>query len=160
MNPAGGARPLAVSARPRLRFSPERRLGVFVALSSLLWMVPGRAGRIAGGGALALFALLTAIDCALLPPRHALSLARELPENVGIGDSVEGAYTIASRWPRTLVVELADHPSPLVTGGTGSAVVTLGGAASCDLPFRLAGETRGRAPLGPVGARAAPASAS
>lgn len=154
MNAAGSVRALAVSTRPRLRFAPERRLAMLVALAALLWLLPGRAGGIAAGGTLALIALLSALDCALLPPRHALSLTRELPDTVGLGDRVDGVYSMTSRWPRTLIVELVDHLSPLLTGGAGSTVAMLGAASTRDLPFHLAGATRGRAPLGPVGVRA------
>lgn len=153
MNAGGGARQLAVSARPRLRLAPERRLALLVALASLLWLLPGRAGGVVAGATLGAIALLAALDCALLPPRHALLVARELPEQVGIGDRVDGVYTVESRWPRAMLVELADHFSPLVTGGAGRTLLPLGPAATHAVPFQLAGDTRGRAPLGPVGAR-------
>ena len=153
MTSAGSVRSLVASARPRIRFSPERRLALLVAVSSLLWLLPGRAGAIAAGTALSLVALCTAIDGALLPPRRALTVTRELPETVGIGDAVEGTYTIESHWPRTLVVNLMDRLSPLVSGGAGATVATLDPFATRALPFRVTGETRGRAPLGPVGAR-------
>src|ERR1035437_2277557 len=45
---AGSVHSLVASARPRIRFSPERRLALLVAVSSLLWLLPGRpaaAGR-------------------------------------------------------------------------------------------------------------------
>ena len=153
MTSAGSVRSLVASARPRIRFSPEQRLALFVAVSSLLWLLPGRAGAIAAGTALSLVALCTAIDVALLPPRRALTVTRELPETVGIGDAVEGTYTIESHWPRTLVVNLMDRLSPLVSGGAGATVATLDPFATRALPFRVTGETRGRAQLGPVGAR-------
>jgi uncharacterized protein (DUF58 family) len=145
---------LVAGPRPRLRFSPERRLAALVAVSSLLWLLPGRAGPQAAAGALGLVALLVAADFALLPPRRALVLARELPESVGIGDDASGAYTIESRWPRALVLELADHFSPLVTGGAGATALALGPHTARRLGFRVTGATRGRAPLGPVGLRA------
>jgi uncharacterized protein (DUF58 family) len=150
---AGSVRTLAISGRPRIRFAPQRRLAVIVAVASLLWLLPGRLGAIATESALALIALATALDLALLPPRRALVLTRDLPETVGIGDTVGGAYAISSQWPRSLVVELRDRFSPLVSGGAGATVVELSPLAARELSFQLTGETRGRAPLGPVGAR-------
>jgi uncharacterized protein (DUF58 family) len=149
----GGVHSLAVSSRPRIRFAPERRLAIVVAVAALLWLLPGRSGSVAGIAALGLIALVAAIDFALLPGRRALTLTRELPENVGIGDSVDGTYTIASHWPRTIVVDLLDHPSPLVSGGAGATTVTIAPSSSRALTFHITGETRGRAALGDVGAR-------
>lgn len=151
---SGGARPLAAAKKPRLRYSPERALAWLVAASGLLWLLPGRAGTIAGQSALAVIALLAAADFALLPSRRALTVSRELPETVGIGDTVEGAYHVESHWPRAITVELADHFSSFVSGGAGLAVARFEPYSSRSLPFHITGETRGRAPLGMVGARA------
>jgi uncharacterized protein (DUF58 family) len=149
-----GARPLVTAKQPRLRFSPERRLALLVALSGVLWLIPGRTGTLAGGGALALIAVLAAADFALLPSRRAISVARELPETVGIGDTAAGAYHIESRWPRALTLDVADHLSPFVSGGVGSTSATFDAYSSRSVAFHITGETRGRAPLGLVGARA------
>jgi uncharacterized protein (DUF58 family) len=151
---AGNAHALVASRTPRIRFSPERRLALVVALSSALWLLPGRTGTLASAVALGMTALLTALDLALLPSRRALTVTRELPETVGIGDTVGGAYAIESHWPRALVVQLVDHLSPFVSGGAGTTVATLEPFSSRELSFPLTGETRGRAVLGPVGARA------
>jgi uncharacterized protein (DUF58 family) len=149
-----GARPLVTAKQPRLRYSPERRLALMVALSAVLWMIPGRAGTLAGGGALALIAILTSADFALLPSRRALTCARVLPESVGIGDTVEGAYTFESRWPRALTLDVQDRLSSFVSGGVGSTTAMFDAYSSRSVSFRVTGETRGRAPLGIVGARA------
>lgn len=154
MTQGAGAQPLTVAARPRLRYAPRRRLASAVAVAAFLWMLPGRAGAAASEGALAVIAMLVAADLALLPSRRAITLTRELPDSVGLGDGVDGTYTIASQWPRAVVVELRDRFSPLVAGGAGATTVALGAFATLELPFRMTGVTRGRAPLGPVGARA------
>jgi uncharacterized protein (DUF58 family) len=148
---AGGARTLPVSRKPRIRFAPERRLALCVALASLLWLIPG--GAAVSAAALGVIALGAALDWALLPPRRALTLTRTLPDTVGIGDAVEGAYTMESHWPRALGVDLVDHPSSLVSGGAGASFTMLAPRAARELPFRITGEARGRALLGPVGAR-------
>ncbi len=148
---AGSVRSLAATGKPRIRFSPERRLALLVALASLLWLIPG--GAVVSATALGVIALLAALDCALLPPRRGLTLTRELPEMVGIGDTVEGSYTLESHWPRAMTVDLVDHPSQFVSGGAGATVTTIAPRAARTLAFQITGETRGRAQLGPVGAR-------
>ena len=148
---AGSVRSLAATGKPRIRFSPERRLALVVALASLLWLTPG--GAVAGAAALGVIALLTALDFALLPPRHGLILSRELPDTVGIGDTVDGSYTLQSHWPRAMTVDLIDHPSPLVSGGAGRTFTTIAPRTARTLAFQITGEIRGRAPLGPVGVR-------
>ena len=94
------------------------------------------------------------IDFALLPARGALRVARVLPESVGIGDTVEGTYTVASTWPRGCVLEIADRLSPMVSGGAGTTTVVIPPSSARELGFRLTGQSRGRAPLGLVGVRA------
>ncbi len=148
---AGSAQALAVSKKPRVRFAPERRLALLVALAALLWMIPG--GGAVGAATLGVISLCAALDWALLPPRRALTLTRTLPDTVGIGDTVDGIYTIESHWSRTLRVDLIDHPSPLLSGGAGATATALAPRSSRELTFRITGETRGRAQLGPVGAR-------
>lgn len=153
MTEDGGAQTLAVSSKPRLRYSPERRFALIVAIAGLVWLLPGGLGATAGSAAIAAIALLAAIDFALLPSRRAITLTRALPEHVGIGDTVHGTYTLQSHWPRALVVRMADHLSPFMTGGAGPTTTTLAPFAAKELGFQLTGETRGRAILGPVGAR-------
>ncbi len=154
MTSAGGAHLLAVSARPRIRFSPERRLAVLVAAASLLWLLPGRAGAIAAETAVGLLLLGAGIDFALLPARAALRVTRALPESVGIGDTVEGIYTVESTWPRGCVLEVVDRLSPMVSGGAGTTTVTMPPSSAREFGFQLTGQSRGRAPLGSVGVRA------
>jgi uncharacterized protein (DUF58 family) len=147
-------RALTVSVKPRIRFSPERRLALVVALAAPLWLLPGRAGSVAVAAALGGIALLAAVDLALLPSRKGISVSRELPDSVGIGDTVAGVYAVESHWPRAMVIAFADHPSRLVSGGAGHASAAVVPRSERLLDFRLTGEARGRAPLGPVGIRA------
>ncbi|HEY2849178.1 MAG TPA: hypothetical protein VGI97_04820, partial [Gemmatimonadaceae bacterium] len=142
---------LTVARTPRLRFAPRRRLALAVAVSALLWMIPGGTGVTASEGALLLIGIITAADVALLPPRRALALTRATPETVGIGDSVEGRYTLASHWLRAVTVQLQDRFSLVISGGAGTTTVALAPFASSELVFHVKGATRGRAPLGAVG---------
>ncbi|HXD22770.1 MAG TPA: DUF58 domain-containing protein [Gemmatimonadaceae bacterium] len=154
MSVDGSAHTLAVSARPRIRFAPTRRLALAVAAAALLWVLPGGAGTFAAEGALALVALLTALDAALLPARTALALVRTFPDTVGLGDTAAGSYTITSLWPRAFEIELRDRFAPLVSGGAGTTTASLPPGAARELAVDATGVTRGRAALGPVGVRA------
>ena len=146
-------RALIAAAGIVFRFVPERRLGVIVAAAALLWLLPGDGGTVAGGIALGAIVAAVAVDVVRLPSRRGLSIAREAPPSVGIGDRVEGAYAIASHWPRALFVHLFDKLPSAVQGGVGEAVVALVPFGATMLPFGITGMTRGRAPLGPIGAR-------
>lgn len=154
MSQGGGAHMVAAARRPRIRFAPRRRLALSLAAASLLWLIPGRAGAAIAEGALALVAALTALDAALLPSRESLTLARELPETVGLGDTVPGTYRVASRWPRACTVELRDRFSPLVSGGAGTVTTALPPLTVRECTMGATGVSRGRAELGPVGVRA------
>jgi uncharacterized protein (DUF58 family) len=135
------------------RFFPERRLAVVVALSAPLWLLPGRLSIVAGVTALGAIALLAAVDAILLPTRRGLELLCDAPSSVGIGDEVQGAYEVTSRWPRTLEVELSAQLPPALRGGVGTVDFALPPFGSVQLPFGITGMTRGRAGLGEVGAR-------
>ncbi|MFI5310897.1 MAG: DUF58 domain-containing protein [Gemmatimonadales bacterium] len=149
-----GLRAWMDAKRPILRFVPERRLAAAVALASPLWLLPGRAGLLAGGTSLGFIVLAAALDVALLPPRSALSVTREAPPGVGIGDRVEGTYVIASHAPRALQLALFDKLPSALRGGVGAAEVSLAPHSTFRLPFDVTGMARGRVPLGTVGGRA------
>jgi uncharacterized protein (DUF58 family) len=144
---------LVAARRPFLRFGPERRLALVVALSSPLWLIPGQTGAVAGMAALGVIVLLAAVDFAMLPPKGALTITRDLAESVGIGDTISGSYAITSRWLREIVVRVSDQLSPFAPGGVGTATTSITPFASRQLAFSVTGETRGRASLGPVGLR-------
>jgi uncharacterized protein (DUF58 family) len=134
------------------RFAPRRRLAVTLAAASLLWLVPGQAAAIAAATVLAAIVIATIADLILLPTRAALSIVRESPAAVGIGDTLDGAYTITSGWPRRLIVELFDDLPRAVHGGAGRVEVELPPFGSLRVTFSVTGMARGKAPLGPIGA--------
>jgi uncharacterized protein (DUF58 family) len=146
-------RALFAADGPIFRLVPQRRLALLLALAAPLWLLPGRAGVIGGGAALGAILAGAAVDLALLPGRRALSITREAPPSVGIGDAVDGAYVIVSHAPRALVVRLVDKLPAAVRGGVGDVEVALPPFGASRLPFAVRGMLRGRAPLGPIGAR-------
>lgn len=136
-----------------LRYVPERRLALALAASALLWLLPGRAGTLAGGVVLGALLLLAAVDLLLLPSGRGLAITRRVAATVGIGDTAGGVLVLESRWPRTLAVELADRFPPAVFGGIATTLVSMPPRGEAQVAFEMTGMTRGRVSLGPVGAR-------
>jgi len=150
----------ATDARPGkpqrflLRVIPTRRLAWAVAAAGVLWLLPGRAGLYAGAGGLIVVGLAVLVDWAMLPGRRGVIVEREVPGSVGIGDSVAGAYTVRSAWPRALAVRVVDEMPAAVRGGVGAVEVDLPPRGSARVEFGISGRARGLAALGRVGVQA------
>lgn len=136
-----------------VRFAPERRLAVAVAVASLLWLLPGQVGILAGSGALTLLLLAAAVDLLLLPTRGALAITRDAPPRIGIGDTSAAALLVQSASPRALELVLADELPAALAGGVRPDVLALGAGASRRVEFEITGQARGRVALGRIGAR-------
>ncbi len=135
------------------RYTPQRRVALVVALSSVLWLAPAPFGAYAGLAALACIVMAVAIDLLLLPSRASVTIAREFPAQVGIGDEASGLYTIANRTARAVVVELHDRFPDVLRGGLGRRSLHLAADTVQEIPVTATGMTRGAATLGPVGAK-------
>lgn len=129
------------------------RLALVAAVVAPLWLLPGRSGIVAGWIGLALLMLLAAIDWLLLPSARHVLVERELASTVGIGDSIDGAYVVRSRWPRPLVMQLVHEPPAGVKAAMTDAPVALPAGGTVRIPLALTGAVRGRHPLGQVGVR-------
>jgi uncharacterized protein (DUF58 family) len=86
---------------------PTPRLALLVAVVAPVWLLSGTrwgfwtaVAATAGVLAAALYELMT------LPPGRAVSIRREVPSRVGLGDDTEISYTILSDWPRALRLEI------------------------------------------------------
>ncbi len=146
-------RGLAARGGALLRFAPTPRLARALAVAAVLWLLPGRAGTVAGTAGLAVLLVAAAVDLVRLPPRRLLDVTRVAPGTVGIGDHAAGSYLVSSRWPRAVWVEVYDRFPAAVAGGVGRAEVALGPGGTGMVPFDVTGMARGRAPLGDVGIR-------
>ena len=136
-----------------LRFVPERRLAAAVAVTALLWLLPGDAGRVAALAALGVIVACIVADLLALPAPVALTVTRSVPASCGIGDTENGSYEIASRWPRAFAVQLHDEFPAALAGGVGVTDVVVHPHAAARVPFSITGMSRGRAMLGRVGLR-------
>ena len=137
-----------------LRFGPERRLALLLGAAALLWLLPGAAGRLIAAGAALAIVVAAAVDAMLLPSRGAIALSRSAPTSVGIGDDVDGTYSVVSHWPRALTVRLHDRVATAVAGGVAQTTLSLQRFGATLVPFTLTGRQRGRASLGDVGLKA------
>jgi uncharacterized protein (DUF58 family) len=137
-------------ALPRLVV--ERRLALLVAAGGVLWLIP-EVGSIVAASYLAALLLAVGADIALLPSRSGVAVERNAPAAVGVGDDRDGDYVIISHWPRALTMRVVDDLPTAVTGGLGSTVARPAPFASLRIGVTFSGVRRGRAPLGPIGAR-------
>lgn len=136
------------------RYAPSKRLALLAAVTAPLWLLPGAAGVYAGAGAAVLLVLAAAADFLMLPPRASIRVERAAPPAVGIGDTVQGQYTLANSGARAVTFELRDDMPPLVRGGITHTIAAVPANGVHDLPFELTGNARGEGRLGNVGIRA------
>jgi len=146
-------RALGGAGSPLWRLAPERRLAMLLAATAVLWLLPGSLGSYVGTAALVATVGAVVVDILLLPAPAALSFTREVGGAVGIGDEVDGAYEVVNRSSRAIVVRLYDKVPPQLRGGVGESVVVMLAHDRVQVPFSIVGMARGKAPLGPVGAR-------
>ncbi|MBX7118926.1 MAG: DUF58 domain-containing protein [Gemmatimonadaceae bacterium] len=134
-------------------FVPERRLAAAVAAAAALWLLPAPVGPAAGAAALGVLALLLAAEFVRLPTGRTLTVAREAPASVGLGDTVELTYRVTNPTGTPVSARLRDLLPACVEGGLGERTVQVPARGVLTLPVPLRGLTRAEAPLGPVGAR-------
>ena len=145
---------MTATKRPLLRVIPTTRLAWAVAVSGVLWLLPGQVGMYAGIAGIVALLILVVVDWALLTGRRGLLLEREVAGTVGIGDRVTGMYTVRSAWPRPLRVTVVDEMPVAVRGGVDSVDVELPGNGTATVLFDVSGMVRGLATLGRIGTRA------
>jgi len=136
-----------------LQFAPQRRLAWLAAGLAPVWLLPAPFGVYVGVGASLLVLLAVAIDVLMLPAHAALGVEREFPASVGIGDEIEGSYTVFNRSARALQVELHDQLPTLVEGGVQSIALRVAGATAQQVRATVRGKARGTGALGLVGMR-------
>ena len=140
--------------RPLLGITPEPRLALVIAVLSLVWLLPGSTGRIAGWTVLGLVAVAALVDAIALPSVTDLTIERTAPTSIGIGDHATGEYVVHSRWGLPLRARLADDLPPAVGGGGAvETELSLPARGSARLTMPLIGMTRGRFALGSVALR-------
>ena len=147
---------------------PTRRLALLLALTAPLWLLTALGGSWIAVPAICTVALLiaAALDVVRAPTRGAITVERELPATVGLGDQASGSYAILSRWPRALHIQLHDRlPAallPRIASDSGDRTPPFpAGRAELlppgervHVPVELTGGARGVADAGPIAIRA------
>ena len=129
---------------------PTPRIATAIALAAPLWLGPGDTGPWLVLAALGVLALLVAADWLALPRARDVSLERELPASIGIGDAGAGRYVVHSHWGRALSAELIDELPDAVGGATLRTVFDLPPRGTADIAVSLVGRRRGRHAVGRV----------
>lgn len=154
---ARAVRRLALRAgRALVSYVPTRRLALVVALLAPAWLaVRGPRSELAIALGLAILAAVALLDAVDAPTADLLTVAREVPETLGLGDETPARYVIRSHARRTVRLRL-HHALPGAIDSDLAAgaprVVPPNGTATVD--FHVTGRERGRWPLGPVVIRA------
>jgi uncharacterized protein (DUF58 family) len=138
--------------RPFWAVYPTPRLAVAVLSLSLLWLVPGQAGRMAGLVGIAIALIAAAVDYVLLPGRRHVAVRREIPEVLGLGDRQDVFVEVESRWARPFDATLA-HELPSSFAVDEPGVFRVGSREAVRVPMPFTPMRRGPVALGDVALR-------
>ena len=141
------------SRRPFWAVYPTKRLAQIVVAAGVLWLLPGMLGVALGAGALVVIGGLVVADYVRLPRPNAVEVSRSLPDQIGLGDSVELQYTIESRWRWPIVFQLSDEIPAGIATSIPSSIIDLGPNEQRTISIEAEGDARGRYVLGDVGLR-------
>ncbi len=141
--------------REAVGFVPTRRLAYAFAALAPLWLLawlPG--GTIVAAATMLLLIAATVVDVAMLPRRNDLTLSRDFPPTVGLGDVAEGAVRLESHWDRPLMVHVFDAlPKKFLTSLNEFGTSRLGARQSIAYVVSARGAYRGEAELGALAVR-------
>jgi uncharacterized protein (DUF58 family) len=140
----------ARSWRPSWSVFPTRRLAELILLTSVLWLVPSIVGRVLALSAIGAVLVAVAVDYVRLPSRRAISVEREAPQNVGLGDATTFIYRVRSTWRWPIRVSLADDMPSGIDGRVPSDAFVLGARESREVDADVIGQQRGRFSLGDI----------
>ena len=132
-------------------YPTDRAAGVLLALA-LLWLVPILGSAIATVGVV-LFVAALVFDYLRLPRRADIVVQREAPATLGLGDSVDIRYSVASTWPWPVLYELSDRWPPEINGEIRAEWRTLAPNAEETVAATARGEARGEHALDVVALR-------
>jgi uncharacterized protein (DUF58 family) len=137
-------------------FVPTGRLAAWLAVASLGWLLPlpHPWGLVAGIAPLVLVLALALWDVLQLPTRGAITLTRSAPPDLGSGDDDHVTHVLASSWPQSVRLLLAERiPGALGGSAITTHAVELPSLQSVTVQTPIRGVRRGPAALGPVALR-------
>lgn len=104
------------AVRPIARFAPTRRLAVVVLVTSPVWLASGTPlGEGIAAAVTSLVVLAALVDALRIPSASAITVEREAPARIPVGESREAVVRVRSSWPRAIVVALTQRPPASVT---------------------------------------------
>lgn len=136
--------------------APTRRLAVAIAVIAPLWMFSGSfSGHVVALTALIVLAAAVILDVAFAA--SGLTVERDFPASVGVGDEVRAGYRLRSAAQQPVRVTWYHRLPPAVERVDDSLAqpVTLAPGGEAAIPIIIAGRSRGRHALGPLALRVA-----
>ena len=149
---SGEAAPERPRRRVRLTLYPTPRVACVVLALSLLWLIP-RTGSILAVAGLVVTAACLALDYVRLPKRSDLTIEREVPDTLGLGDTTALHYTIESTWPWPIRAQLFDRLPVGVTGAVSAEEFSIEPRGGITIAVDATGAARGTCVLGDVAVR-------
>lgn len=131
------------------RFAPTRRLALLVVIASPVWLLSrGDTGQLIAVIAVAVIVLAALVDAIRIPGSASISLTRDAPGTVGVGDTREAHYHLSSAWSRAVRCTLTHRISTDLSAPLSTAQLVLGASASIDITFDISGRARGTFAIG------------
>jgi uncharacterized protein (DUF58 family) len=132
-------------------FPTPRAAGAVLALS-LLWLIP-RAGDFLAVGGLVAVAVCVIFDYLRLPKRTDLSIQRQLPETLGLGDTAAIEYRFESSWLWPIHAQLFDRLPAGLAGALSTEPFAIGPSSGVAITVDATGASRGTWTFGDLAAR-------
>lgn len=137
--------------RALTRYVPTRRLAVVIIVVSPVWFLSRSAvGQVVAAIAVAVVILATLIDALRIPGVANISLTRTAPGAVGVGDTREAHYHVASSWPHRVHAVIFHRVPPGIFAPLPAASMLFEPAVPADVAFSITGRSRGIFPIGPA----------
>ncbi len=132
-------------------YAPTRRLAAVVLLASPLWLLSRTSGgQIAISIVLAAIVLAALSDALRIPGSSAISIQRLTPGALGLGDTRDASYQVASSWPNRLRATISHRVPSDIVAPLGSAALVLDPRSTTSVIFQITGQSRGVHQLGSV----------
>lgn len=143
--------------RALARYAPTPRLALLLALVSPIWILSsGSTGQAVASALVALIALATLADALRIPGARYITLTRDFPATIGVGDSKQATYQISSTWPAPLSVTVFQRlPPALSATALPDRPSLLARESPLQMTLTVTGAARGAFALGPVAIRVA-----
>ncbi|MEO6778821.1 MAG: DUF58 domain-containing protein, partial [Gemmatimonadaceae bacterium] len=138
-------------------YAPTPRLALLLALAAPVWIFSsGNTGQAAASALVALIALAALADALRIPGARYITLTRDFPATIGVGDSKQATYQISSAWPASLDVTVFQQLPPALSATTlPDRPPLLAAESPLHMTLTVTGAARGAFALGPVAIRIA-----